>query len=139
MLLRSARTSSTLLLLAPSISTASTSCPSAMLLQMSHSSHGVGVGPFTQLSAFARIRAHDVFPTPRAPVNRYACATLPDVSALVRALATCSCPIRSANCRGLYRRATTVYSGTGGGGAGAGFDFAIGRGPGSGDGVILPA
>ena len=52
-------------LLAPSISSTSTSSPVDTLRQTSHSLHGVGVGPFTQLSAFAKIRAADVFPTPR--------------------------------------------------------------------------
>ena len=69
-LLRNSRASSTLLLLAPSISTTSTSFPWMMLRQMSQASHGVGVGPFSQLSAFARMRAVEVFPVPRAPVNR---------------------------------------------------------------------
>ena len=31
---------------------------------------GVGVGPFTQLRALARIRAAVVFPTPRGPENK---------------------------------------------------------------------
>ena len=68
--LRSSRTSSTPLLLAPSISSTSTSSPVAMPWQMSHWSHGVAVGPFSQLSALARMRAVEVLPTPRAPVNR---------------------------------------------------------------------
>ncbi len=70
MLLRSRRTSSTLLLLAPSISMTSTSSPEVMLRQMSQTSQGVGVGPFSQLRALARMRAAEVLPTPRAPVNR---------------------------------------------------------------------
>ena len=32
--------------------------------------HRVGVGPFTQLSALAKMRADEVLPTPRAPVNK---------------------------------------------------------------------
>ena len=64
------RTSSTPLLLAPSISRTSTSSPVVMLSQLSQTSQGVGVGPFTQLSALARMRAVEVLPTPRAPVNR---------------------------------------------------------------------
>ena len=62
---RSWRISSMPRLLAPSISNASTSSP-ADTRQMSHSLHGVGVGPCTQLSALARIRAVEVFPVPRA-------------------------------------------------------------------------
>ena len=57
-------------LLAPSISSTSTSSPALMLRQMSHSLQGVGVGPFSQFRALARIRAAEVLPTPRAPVNR---------------------------------------------------------------------
>ena len=34
--------------------------------------HGVGVGPFSQLSERAMIRALDVFPQPRGPLNKYA-------------------------------------------------------------------
>ena len=57
-------------LLAPSISSTSTSSPVLMLWQMSHWLQGIGVGPFSQFSALARIRAAEVLPTPRAPVNR---------------------------------------------------------------------
>ena len=32
--------------------------------------HGDTVGPFTQLRAFARIRAVEVFPIPRGPTKR---------------------------------------------------------------------
>ena len=57
-------------LLAPSISSTSTSSPAADALADVALVAGAGVGPFSQLSALARIRAADVFPTPRAPVNR---------------------------------------------------------------------
>ena len=57
-------------LLAPSISITSTSSPEVMLRQMSHSLQGRSVGPSTQSSALAKIRAVDVLPTPRAPVVR---------------------------------------------------------------------
>ena len=69
-LARSSRASATPLLLAASISTASTSSPAMIARQMSQRSHGVGVGPVTQLSALARMRAVLVLPMPRAPVNR---------------------------------------------------------------------
>ena len=49
----------------------------------SHIPHGSGVGPFSQLSAFARIRAVLVLPVPRGPVNRYACATRSSAIAFV--------------------------------------------------------
>jgi len=41
--------------------------PAAISLHESHSPQGSGVGPFTQFSALARMRAAVVFPTPRAP------------------------------------------------------------------------
>jgi len=41
------------LLLAPSISITSRLLPAAISRQLSHSPHGVTVGPFTQLSDFA--------------------------------------------------------------------------------------
>ena len=43
----------------------------------------------------AKIRAVEVLPTPRAPVNRYACPTRLVVIALLSALDTCCCPTRS--------------------------------------------
>jgi len=52
---------------AASISITSSEVPEAISLQESHSPQGVAVGPFTQFSALARIRAAVVFPTPRAP------------------------------------------------------------------------
>ena len=36
----------------------------------SHTPHGVGVGPCSQLSERARIRAEDVLPQPRGPEKR---------------------------------------------------------------------
>ena len=42
----------------------------AISRQESHSPQGVTVGPWTQLSALARMRAVVVLPTPRAPENR---------------------------------------------------------------------
>jgi DNA-binding protein YbaB len=47
----------------------------AISLHAGHFWQGVGVGPFAQLSALARMRALVVLPTPRTPVNRNACAT----------------------------------------------------------------
>jgi len=57
-------------LLAPSISSTSTSSPELMLSHTSHRLQGCGVGPVSQFSALARMRAAEVLPTPRAPVNR---------------------------------------------------------------------
>jgi hypothetical protein len=47
--------------------------------QFSHTSQGFSVGPWTQFTAFANIRASDVFPTPLGPVNRYAWGIFPDL------------------------------------------------------------
>ena len=69
---------------------------------------GPSLGAFGQFRALAKMRAVEVFPTPRAPVKRYAWATRPEAMALVRARATWPCPITSANVCGRYRRASTV-------------------------------
>ena len=61
------RTLSMPVLLAASISSTSRSRPCAISMQASHCPQGSGVGPLTQLSARARIRAVVVLPTPRAP------------------------------------------------------------------------
>jgi len=53
---------------APSISW--TSDPDPTSTHEGQVRHGVGVGPFSQLSARARMRAKVVFPTPRVPENR---------------------------------------------------------------------
>src|SRR5581483_12176114 len=71
--------------------------------------HGSGVGPFSQLRARARIRAEVVFPHPRGPVKRKACATLPVFSALTSVRTTCSWPVRSEKRWGRYLRARTRY------------------------------
>jgi hypothetical protein len=60
---------------AASISNTSTELPAAISRQEGHSPHGVSVGPWTQFKDLARIRAVDVFPTPRAPEKMYPCAT----------------------------------------------------------------
>ena len=56
------RTSSTPLLLAPSISRTSSELPRAISRQAGHSPQGRTVGPLAQFRAFARIRAVVVFP-----------------------------------------------------------------------------
>src|SRR3990172_8518958 len=80
---------------------------------MSHRQQGATVGPEMQLSALARILAADVFPTPRAPANKYACPTRCVSMALVSARTTWSCPTRSSNVWGRYRRAMTRYGSDG--------------------------
>ena len=67
---RISRTSSTLLLDAPSISITSNDIPAPISRQLTQARQGVGVGPFSQLRAFARMRAMVVLPTPRMPENR---------------------------------------------------------------------
>src|SRR5438270_13312850 len=71
--------------------------------------HGSEVGPFSQFSARARIRADVVLPHPRGPVKRNACATRPVLSALTRVRTTCSWPVRSWKRCGRYLRARTRY------------------------------
>ena len=61
---------------AASISTTSSEVPAAIARQAWQVPSGSGVGPCTQLSAFARIRASEVFPVPRGPAKRYAWRTL---------------------------------------------------------------
>ena len=72
-----------------------------------------GGWPLFAIQAFGQNPAAEVLPTPRAPVNRYACPTRLLVIAAVRARATCSCPTSSAKAWGRYRRATTTYSRSG--------------------------
>jgi hypothetical protein len=58
------------LLEAPSISITSNDTPRLISTQFSHFPHGVEVGPLTQLSDFATMRAIVVLPTPRGPEKR---------------------------------------------------------------------
>ncbi len=53
-----------------------------------HSPHGVGVGPFAQLSERAMMRALEVFPHPRGPLKRYAWCVFPDCKALESGIVT---------------------------------------------------
>src|SRR5690348_3024972 len=69
-----------------------------------HSPHGSGVGPWTQFSDRARIRADDVLPHPRGPENRYAWLTRPAANAVRIGPVTCSCPTTSAKVAGRYLR-----------------------------------
>ena len=87
---RSSRISSMPRLEAPSISRTSSEEPLVISRQLEHSLQGVAVGPFSQLSDLARILATEVFPTPRGPLNKKACATRPWPMELRRVLTTCS-------------------------------------------------
>ena len=71
------RTLSTPVCVAASISRTSMSRPSAISTQASQTPHGSAVGPFSQFSARARMRAVVVLPTPRGPANTNACASRP--------------------------------------------------------------
>ena len=55
---------------AASISTTSSDVPAAIARHEWQVLSGVGVGPCSQLSAFARMRASDVLPVPRGPAKR---------------------------------------------------------------------
>ena len=66
--------------------------------------HGVGVGPCSQFSERARIRADDVLPHPRGPEKRYAWLIRPVRNACISGSVTCSCPMTSENVRGRYLR-----------------------------------
>ena len=101
------RTLSTPVCVAASISSTSMSRPSAISTQASHTPHGSAVGPFTQFSARARMRAVVVLPTPRGPANTNACASRPLASALRSVRVTACCPTTSSNRCGRHLRAMT--------------------------------
>ena len=61
---------STPLLLAASISVTSSTEPSSMPLQISHTPQGLPSCWFGQLTALAMILEQEVLPVPREPVNR---------------------------------------------------------------------
>ena len=60
-----------------------------------------------QFKHLARMRALDVLPTPRTPVNKNAWATRSRAMAFASVCATWPCPTRSANDCGRYFRART--------------------------------
>src|ERR1700753_3225499 len=76
----------------------------ASATQESQTTQGSGVGPLTQFRERARIRALDVLPQPRGPLNRYAWLIRPVRSACWSGPVTCSCPRSSANVAGRYLR-----------------------------------
>ena len=84
--------------------------PCAISTQASHSPQGSAVGPFTQLSARARMRAVVVLPQPRGPAKTNACATRPLVMALRSVRVTACCPMTSSNRCGRHLRARTLVS-----------------------------
>ena len=92
---------------AASISITSSDPPAVISRHASHSLQGVAAGPLTQLSAFAKMRAVVVFPTPRAPEKMYACATRLPRIAFASVPVTCCCPTTSSNVCGRHFRAIT--------------------------------
>ena len=90
---------------AASISTRSRARPSRIAAQAWQTSHGSAFGRRSvQLRAFARIRASDVLPVPRGPVNRMAWATWPVATALRSVATTASWPTISENVWARQRR-----------------------------------
>ena len=82
--------------------------PAAISSHMGHTPHGLSVGPFTQFSALAKMRAVLVFPVPRGPTKRYACASRFCPMAFFSVRTMCSCPTISSKVCGRYLRAKTV-------------------------------
>lgn len=62
----------------------------------------------SQLSAFANILAQVVFPTPRGPQNKNACATCCDLMAFLRVETIASWPTTVLKVDGRYLRAETI-------------------------------
>ena len=90
---------------AASISMTSNVAPSRMATHDGQASHGSAFAPrFVQLSALARIRASEVLPVPRGPVNRIAWATRPVATALRSVETTASWPTISENVWARQRR-----------------------------------
>src|SRR6266545_6854308 len=96
---------------AASISTTSSEVPAAIAVQAWQVPSGSGVGPCAQLSAFARMRASDVFPVPRGPAKRYAWRTLPAEIAFLSVRTLGSCPTTSSKPWGRYLRYSAVKNG----------------------------
>ena len=93
--------------LAASISSTSMSRPCAISRHASQAPHGSAVGPVSQLSARARMRAVVVLPHPREPANTKACARRPLPMALRRVRVTACCPTTSSKRCGRHLRAST--------------------------------
>ena len=91
-------------LLAASISMTSRDTPSAIARQAVQVLSGVGVGPRSQLRAFARMRAVVVLPVPRWPQNMYAWTNRRAAMAFWSVRVTRSCPITSPNVCGRHFR-----------------------------------
>ena len=101
------RTLSIWVLVAASISITSMSRPWAISTQAWHSPQGSAVGPCSQLSPRARMRAVVVLPTPRGPEKTNDWATRPAAIALRSVCVTPRWPITSSNRWGRHLRART--------------------------------
>lgn len=84
----------------------------AELLKDWHDSHALQGSNVSvrcrQLSALAKMRAQVVFPTPRGPQNKKACATWPVRIAFFNVEVMASCPTTELKVVGLYLRADTI-------------------------------
>ena len=78
---------------AASISITSSELPFAIASAIGVVGSKSAFGPPSALSAFARMRAIDVFPVPRGPAKRYACRTCPCSIAFRKVRTTASWPI----------------------------------------------
>src|SRR5579864_1159639 len=95
-------TSSTPVWEAASISMRSKDLPDMISVHESHTLQGSAPLRFSQLSAFAKIRAMVVLPEPRGPENKYACDTELSFKAFTNVWTTCVCPMMSENVCGRY-------------------------------------
>src|SRR6476469_4457337 len=93
---------------AASISTTSSEVPFEIATQAWQVLSGVVVGPSTQLTLLARMRAIDVLPVPRGPANRYACRTWSCSSAFRSVRTTASWPTTCVKSSGRYLRYSAV-------------------------------
>src|SRR5690606_9645733 len=71
-------------------------------------SDGLRLARSVQLMARLRMRAVVVLPTPRVPVNRYACATLPVATSKANVILTWFWPATSLHAVGRYFRYRVV-------------------------------
>lgn len=77
--------------------------------QDSHSSHASPFGfGLRQFIVLANILAQVVFPTPRGPQKRYACASLPVCMAFLSVVVSAFCPATVSKDTGRYLRAETM-------------------------------
>src|SRR6266545_555317 len=79
---------------AASISTTSSELPFAIATHAWHVLSGFGVGPCSQLSPLARMRASDVLPVPRGPAKRYAWRTFPAAIAFLSVRTTAPAAVK---------------------------------------------